>query len=262
MLLVKFGGSLITDKTQRESLRTDVLSRLAAEIAALQKNYPAEKLIIGHGSGSFGHFEATDYDTASGVKTVRDWYGFTRVAHVAARLNRYVIDALLAENVSVISVQPSASIESSNGEVTALDTSGIRRALRHNLVPVFYGDVSYDTELGGTIASTEAIIAYLANHFTLDRIVLLGEVAGVLDTYGQVIPHIHPANLEDVSTSLRGSHGVDVTGGMLSKVREMLSIAEAHPNLKIHIVDGRVPHILSQLLDGKEIGTLITADAG
>lgn len=262
MLLVKIGGSLITDKTRRESLRADVLRQLAEDLAELRTEYPQQQIILGHGSGSFGHFEAHNYQTAKGVKTENDWYGFARVAHIAARLNRHVVDALLAADVSAISVQPSASIESVNGKVSALDTSGISRAMQHHLVPVFYGDVSYDTSLGGTIASTEAIMRYLADHFPVSRIVLLGEVTGVLDQEGNVIPYISLDNFTSIAESLEGSRGVDVTGGMLSKVTEMLDIAREHPSLTIHIVDGRVPQVISRLLNNEHIGTTITASGG
>ena len=55
--LLKLGGSLITDKNQNATLRPDVLARLASEIYAALEQKP-QPLLIGHGSGSFGHFEA------------------------------------------------------------------------------------------------------------------------------------------------------------------------------------------------------------
>jgi isopentenyl phosphate kinase len=67
LVFLKLGGSLITDKDTPRSPRRDVLARLAAEILYAHRQRPQMQLVIGHGSGSFGHehhllvlqFEAT-----------------------------------------------------------------------------------------------------------------------------------------------------------------------------------------------------------
>ncbi|MBN1319078.1 MAG: hypothetical protein JXA42_26580, partial [Anaerolineales bacterium] len=58
VLFLKLGGSLITDKTRRETPRFDVIKWLAAEVREALDRRPDLKLVIGHGSGSFGHFAA------------------------------------------------------------------------------------------------------------------------------------------------------------------------------------------------------------
>ena len=57
LIFLKLGGSLLTDKTGTEALRADTLQRLAAEIAAARAADPQLRLVLGHGSGSFGHVE-------------------------------------------------------------------------------------------------------------------------------------------------------------------------------------------------------------
>ena len=52
---LKLGGSLITDKSRPQTARLDVLERLASEIAQAYHKHPDLSLVIGHGSGSFGH---------------------------------------------------------------------------------------------------------------------------------------------------------------------------------------------------------------
>ena len=57
LILIKIGGSLITDKTKPYTTRPEVIKRIAKEI----KEAVSEKdvnLIIGHGAGSFGHQSA------------------------------------------------------------------------------------------------------------------------------------------------------------------------------------------------------------
>ena len=58
LTFLKLGGSLITDKDSPHTARPEILRRLAEEIAAARQHNPAMQLIIGHGSGSFGHMPA------------------------------------------------------------------------------------------------------------------------------------------------------------------------------------------------------------
>src|SRR5690606_3643969 len=99
LIFLKLGGSLITDKTAEEQLRPDVLARLAEEIATARAVQPDLRLVVGHGSGSFGHVAAARYDTRAGVRGPEAWAGFAEVSASAARLNRLVGDALLAASV-------------------------------------------------------------------------------------------------------------------------------------------------------------------
>ena len=51
--------------------------------------------------------------------------------------------------------------------------------------------------------------------------------------------------------------GVDVTGGMKSKVEEMLSLVEQIPNLDVQIFSGEEAGNVKRALIGELLGTLI-----
>ncbi|MCB0230101.1 MAG: hypothetical protein KDH90_13425, partial [Anaerolineae bacterium] len=75
------------------------------------------------------------------------------------------------------------------------------------------------------------------------------------------IPVITPSSLPAIATKLGGSHGVDVTGGMLSKVSEMCRLVVAHPQMAVHLVSGqRAGAIVGALLGTDSGGTRILAD--
>ncbi len=93
IIFLKLGGSLITDKAGEEALRLDVLERIAGEIAQARGENPGLKLVLGHGSGSYGHVAGARHGTRGGVSGEQQWYGFTVVADAAARLNRAVISS-------------------------------------------------------------------------------------------------------------------------------------------------------------------------
>ena len=89
MIFLKLGGSLITHKDQPETARLDVLARLAGEIAEARRTFPEMRLLVGHGSGSFGHPMAARHGTHLGGD---NWTGFAEVWRSANRLNRLVVD--------------------------------------------------------------------------------------------------------------------------------------------------------------------------
>ena len=265
MIFLKLGGSLITDKTQDNTPRLDVLHRLAQEIAQHQITNNPITLLLGHGSGSFGHAAAKKYGTRQGVSDAAGWRGFADVSVAAARLNRIVADCLHDAGVPVISVLPSASAVCVDGVLKSMDTRLIVKALAQQLTPLVMGDVALDTVRGGTIVSTEEVFGYLSQHLPVTRILLAGETEGVYERYsptdpGLIISHITPKNWREISSGIGASRGADVTGGMASKVRDMVTLVQAQPSLQVQIFSGLVEGNVARALAGERVGTQISAD--
>lgn len=258
LTFLKLGGSLITDKRGEQAYRAEIMARTAAEIA--QAYTPERPLLIGHGSGSFGHVTAQKYGTSHGVRTAAEWRGFAEVSLVARRLNNLVLEALSAAGLPMLGFQPSASARCTDGQLISLEWTLIERALAHGLVPLVHGDVAFDDVRGGTIISTEAIFFYLAERLQPSRILLLGETDGVYDSSGRVIPHITPHNFSAIAVALGGSSGTDVTGGMAAKVKAMLALTERISGLQVQIMSGAEAGQLAAALRGDlAIGTRIAA---
>lgn len=256
LIFLKLGGSLITDKRQPELPRLDVIQRLADEIAKARSHNPALRLLIGHGSGSFGHVHARRHGIRTGVHSAEAWAGFAATADAAARLNRLVTAALLAGGVPAWSIQPSAALRCVDGRVVEGPLAAVQGALAHGLVPLVYGDVALDDVRGGTIASTEEIFEWLAAHLYPQRLILAGEVDGIytadpqLDPTATRIAEVTPATLQAIQAGLGGSYGVDVTGGMAAKVAQAVGMVTAHPGLDVLICSGLVADHLLQALNG------------
>jgi len=260
-IFLKLGGSLITDKTKVERVRHDVLLRLVDEIAQALRENPALRLVLGQGSGSFGHVAAAKHGTRQGVADSAGWRGFAEVSDAAARLNRMVLAELLLAGVPAVSLSPSASVGCEDGRIQTIATYPVQAALDAGLVPVVYGDVAFDSMRGGTIVSTEEVMMALAEEIRPSWLLLAGETTGVYDLEEQVIPLITQGNYAEIEAALGGSRGTDVTGGMASKVQSMLALVEAFPQLSIRIFSGLEPGNLAQtLLNPAEAdGTLLHA---
>ena len=261
LIFLKLGGSLITDKTSVEAVRPEVLARLAAEIGRALNSVSDLSLLVGHGSGSFGHMAAAKHGTRNGTDTREEWRGFAEVSSAAARLNAVVREALVDAGVPAITFQPSASAICSEGHIESLRVEPILRSLDKRLVPIVYGDVAIDRTIGGTIISTEEILTFLTPNLNPSAILLAGETEGVLDDNGKVIESIYEQDLGSIRQIVGGSRGTDVTGGMASKVEEMVVLAAAYPSLKIRILSGLVEGAVEKSLinPSANIGTLVAA---
>lgn len=259
---VKWGGSLITDKTTPSTPRPEVLARLSQELAAYRRQHPQARLLLGHGSGSFGHVPARRYRTRQGVRTPQEWLGFVEVWQQAAGLNRLVMAALQAAGLAAIAFQPSAAILAEDGRIAGWDLRPLEAALQANLIPVIYGDVIFDRQRGGTILSTEDLFEHLAPRLRPERVLLAGIEPGVWADYPEctrIIPAITPASLPAVEAALQGSAATDVTGGMDTKVRQGLALVEATPGLEVLIFSGETPGALLAALQGRGNGTHLAA---
>jgi isopentenyl phosphate kinase len=260
LTFLKLGGSLITDKDTPRTPRREVLARLAGEIASARQVHPRLPLILGHGSGSFGHSEARKHNTRQGVHSIEGWLGFAAVWKEARALNQIVLEALLEAGLPVIAFPPSAAVIASGGKVKHWDLSPITAALGAGLIPLINGDTIFDDTRGGTILSTEDLFLYLAAALRPKRILLAGREAGVWADFPactQLIPYISEKNFDQLASSIGGSASVDVTGGMIEKVRSMLALTESLPELRSIIFSGSQPGLVSAALTGQNPGTLI-----
>ncbi len=266
LVLLKLGGSVITDKTRPFTARLDVIERLATEIKnALDERGNDLQLIIGHGSGSFGHEVAAKYQTQQGAITPDSWLGFAEVAAAAAELNHIVMKVLRQAGVPVIKFQPSASTRTRGEQLMYFETFPLKEVLKHGLVPVVYGDVSVDASQGMSIVSTEKLFDNLARELSPARIILCGHVDGVYDKdpltnpEAELIDSIDSSNWAEIEAMLGGSHGVDVTGGMFTKVREMYHLTLAMPPMQAMIMSAQEPGHVEAVLKGQTVdfGTLI-----
>jgi isopentenyl phosphate kinase len=237
-----------------------VIARLANEMAEARGLDPNLQLVVGHGSGSFGHVAGNKYHTRQGVHTPAEWLGFAEVWQAARALNQIVAGALYKAGLPVIAFPPSAAVLAQNGQVTRWDIQPIRAALSAGLIPLVNGDVTFDTLLGGTILSTEDLFAYLARLLRPQRILLAGLEKGVWADYpvcSHLVATITPQSYPGLAGSLAGSAAVDVTGGMAEKVKSMLALVEQLPGTEALIFSGNRAGQVRQALLGAVPGTLI-----
>jgi len=273
IVLLKLGGSLITDKDKPYTPRLAKLADLAQEIKTVLDFKPSTRLrqsgrdpnlllILGHGSGSFGHTAAKKHGTREGVHTPEQWQGFAEVRFQAAELNRFVLQSLIQAGLPAISFPPSSSMVSDDRKVIHHNILALRKAVEARLLPVVYGDVAFDETRGGTILSTEDVFAFLVEQFCPTRILLAGMEAGVWEDFPartKLVSEISAQVHKKMRRAIGGSASADVTGGMKAKVEEMLALIQKNKSLTVQIFSAEKKGFLTRALLGENVGTLLKA---
>ena len=269
LIFLKLGGSLITDKDKPYTPKLDELTRLAKEIAAVLDSNPGFQLVLGHGSGSFGHAAAEKYEftsNASSSDAIQGgakpdfWEGVSEIRYQAARLNSLVMDSLREARLAAIPFPPSATILARDSKILSWNTEPIKKAIENKLLPVIFGDVVFDEVRAATILSTEQLFAHLTEILKPTRILLAGREDGVWREYpkrNELISRITRQSLDEALGWLQGSASADVTGGMRSKVILMAALARSKPGLKVQIFSGMQPGNVSRALLGENLGTYV-----
>ncbi|WP_396612259.1 isopentenyl phosphate kinase [Haloferax sp. S1W] len=246
LVVLKLGGSVVTDKDEPETVDDEGLASAADAVASLAES---GQVVVVHGGGSFGHHHAADHGVSSDSGT-HDARGIRAIHDAMKDLNDAVLDALADRGVAALPVHPlSAGAREADGSLS-LSLTAADAMLDEGFVPVLHGDVIAHAEKGATIVSGDDLVVSLASGLDADRVGLCSTVPGVLDTEGDVIPEI--TAFEDAADALGGSDSTDVTGGMAAKVRKLLALgAPAH-------IFG--PEGLSAFVAGESPGTVVRGE--
>ena len=104
MIILKIGGSILTNKDSTESeVDTESLKRIASEIKASLDNSHKE-LIIVHGAGSFGHPPAKRYKIGQAFdesEYPEKRIGFCETQNAVKKLNMYICEAFIERGLPV-----------------------------------------------------------------------------------------------------------------------------------------------------------------
>lgn len=241
-VLLKLGGSLITEKDRPDTLDGRALDDACDAIAAADLT----DLVLVHGGGSFGHHHASEHgiSTADGS---RDAAAVLDVHTAMKTLDSFVLSRLHERDVPALPVHPLSAAFRDDETRLSLATGQVEAMLTEGFVPVLHGDIIAQEGVGATVVSGDELMTVLARALDPERVGFCSTVPGVLDENDEVIPEI--TAYDQVADVLGGSEATDVTGGMAGKVRELLDL-----NAPASIFG---PDELRAFLRAEQIGTRI-----
>ncbi len=253
VILIKFGGSIITDKSVPYKARPVVIRKLAQEL----KKIKDVSIVLSHGVGSFAHTSAKEFGGKKGYKSK---WGIAKVANDVMNINKIVMDILLEEGLPAISLRPMSMMMISEGKLKKEMFEIVEEVISQDLIPVIYGDVIWDKKWKSTIYSGETTLnkigLYLSQKgYKINKIIQVGETNGVYDDRGKTIPEINKRNWKSIEKYVFNSKRTDVTGAMKHKIENALSIAGK--GIQTWITNGILPNELGYALQGKNIHSTI-----
>lgn len=262
MIILKLGGSIITKKdAKKPTLNYDHLHRIAKEI---QHSHVSD-LIVVHGAGSFGHPFAQEYAIGKPISSKDDFQlkriGFALTQSWVKKLNSMVADALRDVGIPAVSIQPSSFITTYHKRIHKGDIALIKYYVDKGFVPVIYGDVVLDEDptLQVAVLSGDQIVSYLAKNLLPSRVILGTDVDGVFNKNPQEYQDSYLikklSSLQELE-SWDNNQNVDVTGGMLGKLEELLELAQL--GIESEIINAGGKNLIRDALQGKKVrGTVI-----
>jgi acetylglutamate kinase len=139
------------------------------------------------------------------------------------------------------------------GEPEKVNPDVLRTFIKSDLIPVI-APVGVGKHGESFNINADTVAGAVAGAMCAERLVLLTDVEGVLDTEGKLIPRL---TLGEARTLIADG---TISGGMIPKIETAIEAVESGVKAAV-ILDGRIPHVLLlELFTEHGAGTLITAE--
>ncbi len=225
-VVVKLGGSAITDKSKPSTARLEVIHNAIKEVASY-----SGQLVLLHGGGSFAHPFVSEAALRNGFRQKSQLASISEIELNLDQLTRIIGVGLLLQHRPFVPLAPMSFMTLRSGVVGRWFLSPVTAALGLGLIPLIHGDIVFDETRGCSIVSADRIASLLGEKIGIPRVLFGCDVDGLYDgnpktsSRAKLIVEVSRRNYSQVLKGLRASKG-DVTGGMRGKALEALRLAK------------------------------------
>ena len=136
------------------------------------------------------------------------------------------------------------------GDIVSIDPSVVKALQDDAFIPVIspigFGEANESYNI-----NADVVAAKLATVLKAEKLLMLTNISGVLNKSGELLTDLTARRIDELFAD--GT----ISGGMLPKISGALDAAKSGVNA-VHIVDGRVPHVLLlEILTDQAFGTMI-----
>ncbi|NDB63161.1 MAG: gamma-glutamyl kinase [Nitrosopumilaceae archaeon] len=243
MILIKLGGSIITNKEKALSPRRKTIDNITKQLKKI-----SEPIVIVHGGGSFGHYWSVKYDMHTKPEKY-DYHGVAIVKNSMIDLDKIILDSMTKNKLNPYCLPPT-DFMAGNKPITS-KVKEIKKIAESNLIPITFGDALWYGQKKSYILSGDKIMSILAKILRPRLSIFVLNVDGLYSDFKtkRLIYDMkdQQANIEEIS--------MDVTGGMKRKVEEATRISKM--GLKVFFVNGNKPQrIIDAVQKNKFEGTV------
>jgi isopentenyl phosphate kinase len=256
-LVLKLGGSLLTDKAQPYSLRKDVLGQAAAEVRSCLDQGLVSRLVVVHGVGSYGHPPVIQHKLYKGFIDPGQLLPLSRTQSKVNELRAEVTSSLQDQGIAVNLFHTSSIASARKGRITSLDLAAVKGFLDIGMVPVLGGDMVFDSDMGFSVGSGDQVAAILARELEATDLVFATDVAGVFDADpklradAKLLRRVSLGALNDIPS---GGEARDASGAMRGKLLALQILApELRLGMRMAIISMMKAGNLAKLLRGEPV---------
>lgn len=243
MILIKLGGSIITNKERPLSPRRKTIEKIAKNLRKIQ-----EPIVIVHGGGSFGHYWSVKYDMHTQPRKY-DIKGVSIVKNSMIELNKIILDAFLKNRLSPYCLPPTDFMD--GNKPISKKVKEIEKIAKSGLIPITFGDALWYGQNKTYILSGDKIMTHLSKILKPRLSIFALNEDGL---YSDMKTKKLIRELNDEAPII-SENKMDVTGGMTRKVEEASNIAKIGMN--VFFVNGNKPERIVQAIKNRKFeGTL------
>ena len=243
MILIKLGGSIITNKEKPLSPRKKTIENLAKNLKKID-----EPMIIVHGGGSYGHYWSVKYDMHTKPRKY-DTRGVSIIKNSMVDLDKLILDIFLKSRLNPYCLPPTDFMV--GNKPMSKKVKEIEKIARSGLIPVTFGDALWYGQNKTYILSGDKIMTHLSKILKPRlSIFALNEDGLYSDLKTKKLIYELKGEKPTISENTR-----DVTGGMSRKVEEASKIAKM--GINVFFVNGNKPERIVNAIKNKKFeGTL------
>lgn len=243
MILIKLGGSIITNKEKPLSPRKKTIDNLVKNLRKIK-----EPIIIVHGGGSFGHYWSVKYDMHTQPRKYSQ-KGVSIIKNSMIDLNKIILDSFLKNRLNPYCLPPTDFMDGNKPIIKKIKE--IEKIAKSGLIPITFGDALWYGQNKTYILSGDKIMTHFSKILKPRlSIFALNEDGLYSDLKSKEL--IYELKNEKPTFS---KNIMDVTGGMTRKVEEASKIAKFGVN--VFFVNGnKSERIVKAVKNRKYEGTL------
>ena len=256
VILLKLGGSLLTDKNKPFSIREDIVEGSVQQIVDAK-----EKVVLIHGGGSFGHPLAKKYSIMNGIDSSipNQVLGLTETHQSMNKFNSHLVNCFLEKNYPALPIQTSSIFIKDSQEISTSSMEVVETALDLNILPILYGDIILDKQGSFSIISGDQIILELCKNldrYRISKVIFTMETDGiyVADKEGGdnsiLVTECYSDQLENLNLANLGQK-IDVTGGIKGKINFIQKIV--NHDIPVQLINGLKENYIFRSLKNEKL---------
>jgi len=260
ILVLKLGGSLLTDKSTPYKLKEEVIEAVATEIKECIDLDLIKSLVIVHGVGSFGHPPVLKYNLHKGFKDKDQLISMSKTQQIVNKFRKTIATNLLNKGIPINLMHASSMLVGNKMVIIDHTFESLKGFLSLGMVPLIGGDMMYDNSMGFSVCGGDQIAVVLSRVLHAKQLLFATDVTGVYDQDPRLGKNAHllkELNINDLDQLLKKLdelNKVDASGRMRGKLFSLIPIKDQiKEGLEVAIFSMNEKGTLKKYLKGEEV---------